>query len=81
MPHRRRLVADHEAGLARGFLEFGAVGLGVVCRVGPVVPDDLQGITSLDGRTGIARNHRDAAERLEFRGPGPALRLDHLLDT
>ena len=75
------IVTNNEAGLARRFLEFGAVGLGVVGRIGPVVPDDLQGIASLDGRTGITGDHGDAAERLEFRRPGPALRLDHLLDA
>src|SRR5205085_11597613 len=39
-----------------------------------------QGIAALDRRAGVARDDGDAAERLEFRGPRPALDFHHLLD-
>ena len=48
-------------------------------RVGAVVPDDLQRVPPLDRRPGVARDHRDAAERLELGRPRPTLDFDHLL--
>ena len=60
------LLAHHQAGLPCGCLQFGPVGDRVVFAVGAIVPDDLQGVAALDRRAGVARDHRDAAERLEF---------------
>jgi hypothetical protein len=59
-------LAHHEAGFACGFLELGAVGDRVVFAVGAVVPDDLQGVAALDRRAGVAPDHRNTTERLEF---------------
>ncbi len=74
-------LAHHKARLARGFLELGAIGDRLVFAVGPVVPDDLQGVAALDRCPRVARDHRDAAERLEFRRPRPSLDFHHLLDA
>jgi hypothetical protein len=63
---RVTFLAQHEAGLARGLLELLAVGDRVVFAVGAVVPHQLQRVAALDCRTGVARDHGDAAERLEF---------------
>ena len=60
------LLAHDQAGFARGFLERGAIGPGVVACIGAVIPDDLQRVAPLDRRAGVARDHGDAAERLEF---------------
>ena len=60
------LLAHDEAGLARGFLQLGPVGNRVVLAVGAIFPNDLQRVASLDGCAGVARDHRHAAERLEF---------------
>src|ERR1700716_1035168 len=75
------LLTHDQARLTRGFLELGPIRGRPVLAVGPVVPDELQCVTSLDGRAGVARDHRDAAKRLEFRRPGPTLHLHDFLDT
>ena len=75
------LLAHHQARLARGVLEFGAIGRRIVFGVGAVVPDDLQRVPSLDRSPGVAGDHGDAAERLEFGWPGPTLDLHHLFDA
>src|SRR5581483_11851707 len=74
-------LAHDKTGLARGLLELGAVGDRVVFGIGAIVPDHLQRVAALDRGTGIARDHRHAAERLELRRPWPALDLHHLLDA
>ena len=74
-------LAHDEARLARGLLELLAIGDGVVFAVGAVVPGQLQRVAALDRRAGVARDHGNAAERLEFRRPRPAAHLHHLLDA
>ncbi len=75
------LLAHDQARLARGLFEFGPIGGRIVLAVGAVVPDDLQRVAPLDRRAGIARDHRDAAERLELGRPRPTLHFHHLLDA
>ena len=75
------LLAQHQAGLPCGCLQFGPVGDRFVFAVGAIVPDDLQGVAALDRRAGVARDHGYAAERLEFGRPRPALDFHHLLDA
>ena len=75
-------VAAHD--LARLFgrrLHLRAIGLGVIGRVRPVVPGDLQRLAALDRRPGVVSDHRDAARRLEFRGGRRARDLDDLDDA
>ena len=59
------LLAYYQAGLACGFLELGPVA-GRIVFAGAVVPDDLQRVAALDRGAGVACDHCDAAERLEF---------------
>src|SRR6516164_9906123 len=60
-------VAHHLARLARGFLQLRLVGGRIITCVRPVIPLDGQRLASLDRRPGVAGNHRDTADRLEFR--------------
>ena len=74
-------LAHDQARLARGLFEFGPIGDRIVLAVGAVIPHDLQRVAPLDGRAGIARDHRDAAERLKLGRPRPTLHLHDLLDA
>ena len=59
-------LAHDESGFWRGLFELGSIGDRVIFGVGAVVPGDLERVAALDRRAGVASNHRDPAERLEF---------------
>ena len=75
------VVAHDLARLARGLLQRRPVGDGVVARVRAVVPDDLQRVASLHRRPGVARDHGDAAERIELRRARRGVDLHDLHDA
>src|SRR5438309_11717964 len=61
------VVARNRARRARGRLERGSVTNGVVALIWAIVPNDFESLAALNRGPGIARNHRDAAKRIEFR--------------
>ena len=72
-------VALDLAGLLHGCFELRPIGLGVVRRVGAVVPGDLERLAALDRRPGVAGDDGHAAERPELVGRGRAGKRHDLL--
>src|SRR5262249_36120144 len=74
------LVADDLARLARGLLELGLVGGGIVAGVRPVIPAYHERVAPLDRRPGVACDDGDTAYGLELRRGRRSLDDDDLLD-
>ena len=75
------LPAHHSPRLLRCRFQFGAVGRRVVAGVRPEIPVDLELVPPLLRRPGIARDDRDAAERVEARRDRGGFDLDDLFHT
>lgn len=75
------VVAERLAGPTRGPLQRRLVGDGVVGRVRPVGPLELEGVAALERGPGVARDHCDAAERVEHRRQGRGRQRRHANDA
>src|SRR5262249_3362549 len=75
------VVADDLAELAGRFLERRLEGHRVVAGIWTIVPGDLERLAPLHGRPGVARDDRDATNRVEVGGRRTVLDLDDTPDA